>query len=348
MRDALSTLDQVIAFCGETVADDDVQGLLGMVDRRLLYDAVEGVVGHDSRLALDAVRRVDHLGHSFRQFCQELVEAFRALVLLKVVEDPQGLLDVTADELHELHALAARGSVDDLQRALTVLLRAEAELASSSFPRLTVEMALVRLAHLPPGREVAQLVAKLEDLERRLGSGLPAAAPPPASPPRPAERRATPPPPAVEPPPGKKPEAPAAVLATDRGWPGLVDFVKGQRRPRIAAILEQASLMELALPLLQLGLPRGFALDQLQDRDTLNDLTTLASQYFGGPVEIQVNVLEGRATAPPSLVEERQQRESDRQRRLREDALGHPMVKAACTVFDAEVTEVKVTDKGFV
>ena len=36
MRDALSTLDQVIAFCGEQAADEDVQGLLGMVDRRLL------------------------------------------------------------------------------------------------------------------------------------------------------------------------------------------------------------------------------------------------------------------------------------------------------------------------
>ena len=107
MRDALSTLDQVIAFCGETVADDDVQGLLGMVDRRLLLDAVEGVLRRDSRQVLEVVRRVDNQGYSFRQFCQELVELFRALVLVRVIEEPAELLDVTADELHELRELAA-------------------------------------------------------------------------------------------------------------------------------------------------------------------------------------------------------------------------------------------------
>ena len=57
MRDSLSTLDQVIAFCGETVSDEDVQGLLGMVDRRLLLDTMEGILQRDCRRLLEAVRR---------------------------------------------------------------------------------------------------------------------------------------------------------------------------------------------------------------------------------------------------------------------------------------------------
>jgi len=61
MRDALSTLDQVIAFCGEQIDDDDVQALLGMVDRRLLLDAVESIVQRDPRRALDTARRFDQL-----------------------------------------------------------------------------------------------------------------------------------------------------------------------------------------------------------------------------------------------------------------------------------------------
>jgi DNA polymerase-3 subunit gamma/tau len=345
MRDALSTLDQVIAFCGETVADDDVQGLLGMVDRRLLLDTVEGVVRRDSRQALEAVRRVDDLGHSYRQFCQELVEVFRSLILCQVLEDPAEMLDTTADELRELQALAALGGAEDHQRALTLLVRAEAELAVSSFPRLTLEMALVRLAYLPPARDVAVLVRKIEDLERRLSGNresLPAASPAPR-PPTPAPEKGAGPPP-------KKAEAPAPTAVGGNGWQGLVEHVKLRRRPGIASILDQASLLALELPLLKIGLPKGsFALTQLEDREYLEDLSRLAEEYFQQKVDIRTTALEGRQeNAPPSLAEERQSRETDRKKHLREDALAHPMVKAAQEILGGEVKDVKAIDKGFV
>ena len=182
MRDALSTLDQVIAFCGEKVEDAEVQSLLGMVDRRLLFDTAEAVVQRDSRRALESIRRVDELGHSFRQFTQELVEVFRSLILLKVTEDPGELLSATPDELRELQALTDAGSLEDHQRTLTLLLRTEAELASSSFPRLSLEMVLVRVANLPPARDVGALLRKIEELEGRLAASR-GAVPNPASPP---------------------------------------------------------------------------------------------------------------------------------------------------------------------
>jgi DNA polymerase-3 subunit gamma/tau len=127
-----------------------------------------------------------------------------------------------------------------------------------------------------------------------------------------------------------------------------VEHVRNHRRPRIAAILEQASLLALELPLLRLGLPSGFALDQLQDRETLDTLTALAREYFAQPVEIRIVAIDASAPVPPSLQATRRAAESDRGRRLREDALAHPLVKAVCEIFDAEVAEVKAIDKGFV
>jgi DNA polymerase-3 subunit gamma/tau len=344
MRDALSTLDQVIAFCGEAVGDEDVQSLLGMVDRRLLLDTAEGVVRRDSRQVLEAVRRVDDLGHSYRQFCQELVEVFRALNLCRVLADPGEMLDVATDELRELQALAGLGTLEDLQRALTLLMRAEVDLTSSSFPRLTLEMALIRLAHMPPARDVGTLVRKIEELERRLSGGaerLPAASSAPPQPiPAPPTEGAGPPP--------KKAEVPAPGAVGGKGWQGLVEHVKLRRRPGIASLLDQASLLTLELPLLKIGLPKGsFALSQLEDY--LEDLGRLAEEFFQQKVEIRIAALEGRqANVPPSLAEERQNRETDRKKRLREDALAHPMVKAALEVFSGEVREVKAIDKGFV
>jgi DNA polymerase-3 subunit gamma/tau len=347
MRDALSALDQIIAFCGDAVADEDVQGLLGLVDRRLLFEAVEGAVRRDSRQVLEAVRRVDYQGYSFRQFCQELVDLFRALVLVRVLEDPGELLDLAGDELQEIRELGQLASLEDHQRSLTLLLRTEAELANASFPRLTLETALVRLTQLPPARDVAALIRKLEEMEGRLaGTGSAALAPSasgsPAAPARePAPREAAP---------AKKPAAPAPPPSGNRNWPGLVEFVKTRRRPVIASILEQASPLAIELPLLHIGLPKGsFALGQLEDRDYLDALTGLAGEYFGGEVRVKVSVVAaGSGQVPPSLAAERKERESDRERRLREDALAHPMVQAATDIFGARLVEIKPTDKGFV
>ena len=341
MRDALSTLDQVIAFCGESVSDEDVQGLLGMVDRRLLLDTAEGWLQHDSRRVLEAVRRVDNLGHSFRQFCQELVEVCRSLILCKVLTEPGELLEATADELRELQVLAEATTLEDLQRALALLLRAEADLAGSTYPRLTLEMALIRLAQLPPARDVATLVRKLEELEWRLaGSGAELPAPTAASrPPSPVMREESPP---------KKAEAPASPAAGGTGWQGLVDHVK-VRRPLLASLLERGSLITLQLPLLDIGFPaHSFLLEQVRDPETLAALQELAAGYFGEPVTIRISPLDGPQKAAPSLHEERQTQESDRKKRLREDALAHPMVKATLNVFTGEVKEVKPIDKGFV
>jgi len=341
MRDALSTLDQVIAFCGETVSDEDVQGLLGMVDRRLLLDTVEGWLQHDCRRVLEAVRRVDSLGHSFRQFCQELVELNRSLILCKVLPEPGELLEATADELRDLQMLAETTTLEDLQRALALLLRAEAELAGSSYPRLTLEMALIRLAQLPPARDVATLVRKMEELEWRLSGNVAeqSPSPPAARPPSPVSREGAPP---------KKVEAPSSPAAGGGGWQGLVEHVKG-RRPLLASLLERGSLIALELPLLEIGFPAtSFLLDQVRDPEALAALQALAADFFGAPVTIRVTPLDGPQKAVPSLLEERQAQESDRKRRLREDALAHPTVQTAIAVFAGEVKEVKPIDKGFV
>ncbi|MBE0596150.1 MAG: DNA polymerase III subunit gamma/tau [Desulfuromonadales bacterium] len=338
MRDALSTLDQVIAFCGEAVADEDVQTLLGMVDRRLLLDTTEGVLARDSRRALEAVRRVDDLGHSFRSFTQELVEVFRALVLLKVGAEPGELLVTTPEEEQEFRTLAAEVSLEDLQRMLTLLMRGEVELATSSYPRLTLEMTLVRLANLPPAREVAALVRKLEDLERRLVSGgVPEAV---AKPPTVVHPGGAPP---------KKGEAPPPPASGQGDWQGLVAHIRNGR-PLIASLLEHGSLLALELPRLEIGFPAAsFHLEHIKEAAAQATLKELAEAYFGQPVNIKVVAVEGGAGGrPPSLLEERRVQESDRQRRLREDALAHPMIKAAQEIFGGEVLEIRPIDKGFV
>jgi DNA polymerase-3 subunit gamma/tau len=148
--------------------------------------------------------------------------------------------------------------------------------------------------------------------------------------------------------PPKKAEAPASPAAGGTGWQGLVEHVKG-RRPLLASLLEHGSLIALQLPLLDIGFPaHSFLLEQVRDPEALAALQELAAGFFGEPVTIRISPLDGPRKVTPSLLEERQAQESDRKKRLREDALAHPMVKATLAVFTGEVKEVKPIDKGFV
>jgi len=351
MRDALSTLDQVIAFCGDAVGDDDVQALLGMVDRRLLLDTAEALLQRDSRRALDAVQRVDQLGLSLRQFAKELVELFRAMVIIRVVKEPGELLDLVGDELKELQLLADSVSLEDLQRMVTLLMKTQAELVASPYPQLTLEMALVRLANLAPTEELSRLLQRLEGLEKRLAGGGPAVAAP-AAPARPRESAPPPPPPSGSPPPAKKPEAPAPVPAGNKGWQGLVDQVK-QQRPMLGSVLEHGRPLKLEPPQLEIGYAQGsFLLGHFQDSETVREVEALAAAYFDHPITLRVVTIDaakvGTPETPKSLVETRQEEETDRMRRLREDAMAHPALKSVQEIFGGEVKSITPIDKGFV
>ncbi len=345
MRDALSTLDQVIAFSGDEVDDEAVQSLLGMVDRRLLLDTVEAVMQRDSRRALDAVRRIDQLGLALRQFTQDLLEMFRGMVICKVVEDPVEMLDLVGDELKDLKALAEEASLEDLQRIVTLLMKTQTELVHSSYPLLTLEMSLVRLATLAPSQDISKLISHIESLEKRLGS-VPrqqAQSTPQRSAPE-APQRSTP-----ETPPPKKPEAPVTVSTDNKGWQGLVEKIK-QSRPMLGSVMEHGRLLKLEPPFLELGYAKdSFMIGQLQEQDICQDLETLAAEYFGQPIKLRVSPIDTTHQAtPPSLVETRQAEETDRMRRLREDAVEHPALKAVQNIFDGKITEVIPIDKGFV
>jgi DNA polymerase-3 subunit gamma/tau len=356
MRDALSALDQMLAFCGEVVADADVQGLLGLVDRRLIHDTIEAIVNRESHLALETLRRIDEQGYAFRQFAQELVEALRGLILLKVTTDPGDLLDVTIEERQKLQSLSERATVEDLQRAMTLLLRTESEIAHSTFPRLLLEMTLIRLCYLPPTREIAALLGKIDELERRLGSSKGMT---PPRPPLPAASVALKPAPptasviASRPAPGEPAVAakisPAVAVAPSspgtQDWPGMIAHVRAAKRPRLVNALEQASLLEMALPTIRLGLPKGsLVLEMLQEEAVITELRTLANAFFGSKVDLRfvpLSEAEAQGSAPPSLQQSRRAAEENFKKELHDEAHGNPVIRSVCDLLGGEIVEVR-------
>jgi DNA polymerase-3 subunit gamma/tau len=170
MRDATSLLDQVLAFASGTVDLDAVNAALGLPDQRAVREILTAIVARDPAATLDVIARVAAQGVDLARFGQAMLERLRNLTVLAVA-GPQSLADLAASEIEELRASMQGAEPADLQRWFRILLEALDELSRSPYPRLVLEMAVVRMATLTPLVPIDQLVARLEALERRGGGG---------------------------------------------------------------------------------------------------------------------------------------------------------------------------------
>ncbi len=307
MRDSLSTLDQVLAFCGDSAGDEEVTAILGVVDRRLLTETSRTVFAGDCRGALEIVSRVDSFGYNMRSFCQELIEHFRNLAVLKVTRDPSELLDVTEGEIEEFHAQTASLQLEQIRRHLTILLRAETEMSQSGYTRLILELALLKMCTLPPVVPVDEIIERLKSLERGTKNAL--SSPPPPGGIRPAapstEKETGPPSP-----PGAALSPETAPPQVDKGWPGFVSFVTREKKT-LGAHLEHGRPMRFSADSVEIGFPEGsFHLSCLRDDEALKSLTEIASRYWKAAPSVRVVALAGDTKgAPPSIKEKKSVRQ---------------------------------------
>ncbi len=163
MRDALSALDQILAFTADRVTVDDVGAVLGLIARDRQFEIAETVAREDLGGAFDQAAAVVEGGFDLRLVCRELARLMRDLLVVGI--DPARLADpeIAADtERDRLKALAEKYSREDLMRAFDLLSRAEYEVRGSSQPRHAFEMALVKWIHLRKLTPIAEIIERLE------------------------------------------------------------------------------------------------------------------------------------------------------------------------------------------
>jgi DNA polymerase-3 subunit gamma/tau len=171
LRDAQTLLDQVVAFQGTRVEDAHVAQVLDLIDRRVLLAILEACVAGDAAAALEAAGRAAAGGAEAKRLGEDLLQSLRDLVVLRVAPDSPELVEGSDEEIAELRALAARVDAARLRRMFRALVREQEDLAWAPRPFAVLELALVRLATLPAGDDVGQLLARLDALERRLAGG---------------------------------------------------------------------------------------------------------------------------------------------------------------------------------
>ncbi|MEE2779888.1 MAG: DNA polymerase III subunit gamma/tau [Myxococcota bacterium] len=189
MRDALSLLDRIISFAGDEASFEQVTDLLGVADRAWLSGLVSAALSQDSVAALQVVQDVFEHGVDLKQFSRDLVHYLRDVVVLRVAGTGHDLTDLTPDETRTLVELGQSREIEDLERLFQQALGVAERIAQAPFPRLEMEMAVIRMCRMRPMQALDRIIDRLAALERHLDTGAPLPMPTAVASPRQSQPR---------------------------------------------------------------------------------------------------------------------------------------------------------------
>ncbi len=191
-RDALGTLDQLVAFGGEQVKLEAVLEVLGAADAELLFEAVDAILAEDPKGVLLGVERMARSGRDPSQFARDLLGHLRHLLVTQTVGEVPNTFVITATDSDRLAAQASSIGTATLVRTIDELASALTAVREGDDARMAVEIALLKAARpdLDPSSE--GLLRRIERLEQRGTDAPPAAGPVAAGdPPPPAVAKAS-------------------------------------------------------------------------------------------------------------------------------------------------------------
>ena len=315
MRDALSLLDQAIAYCAGTVTEEETRAMLGAVDRSRVIELLDAVAAHDAAGALDVVAAVASDVADYADVLGEMVNMLHRIAVRQAV--PEAVDPDSDPDLADACArLAERLSPEDVQLYYEIGLRGRRDLALVPEPRLGLEMTVLRMLAFTPGADVPAPPS-----ETRAGHAASTA--PPVRREAATDRSAAP---AAE-------RSDACIDPASLTPPSWRDLVEGLRLSGLAAELASNSiLVSSEARRLQLALaPPHAALNTAGAREVLR--SALAT-CFGGPVELEF-VLDSPSHATPAV--ERARDEANRRRIAVRAIEQDPRARTLCETFGTHV-----------
>jgi DNA polymerase-3 subunit gamma/tau len=341
VRDGLSLLDQVVAYAGdETLTRDKVAEVLGVADRRLLYQLADKVLARDVAETLRHLADAIDRGVDLMQMARGFLGFLHDLEILAAVPDAEDLLDATAEEIAETKALAGKAGKGLATSLFDRWARAVEDAARSQTPRLLLEMGMVDLSNAEPLLPLGDLLDRLEKLEVRLGGAgtLPArpAAPEPRPRGAPPARQSVPAP------------AVATLPATAPPLPPDSDIAEVWRRvresfghrPAMAAALDHAEVGGWEGGAVTLQFSQKFALDQTARFKP--EVERALTQITGTATRVELRMSTGKVL--PLLRSEvgREAEAAQLDQHQREtEAREHPMIRKAQELFGVAPKEIK-------
>lgn len=324
LRDALSLLDQLVAYSGREVTLEQVQAMLGVVSSQAVSQLIDFMLKGDLAGGLEFIQKVVAEGADPRQFAREVVEYLRGLMLIRAVGDAS-LLHLTEEEKETMSAQAARYSVGQLLRQIRLFAQASQDMRLGGQSHLPLELTFVEAVM---GEETAASPA-LKLLEAAPAKEQMKVLPATQRPKEEARRSA----PAASAP---------GELTLDNvrlNWARILQEV-GRNSAKAQALLRSCSPLRVEEDVVTLGFEYHFHWKETNQPQSKEIVRQAISQVIGSECRVECVLVEkeaGREVSAPSHPPSQAAMEADKYRELTEDPLIQTIVKR----YGAQVADVQ-------
>lgn len=171
LRDALSLLDSCLAVSSH-IDEEVVRNAAGLVSKTYLFELATAIINKNPTRSLEIIDSLYSESKDMARLCDELVEHFRALMLIKTIKNPRDILIMSDDEFEQAVTQSDYLSLADIVFYMDVLSRAYQRMGRGTGDRTELEMALVKLSATELDGTVEALTARVTALEKAVKRGI--------------------------------------------------------------------------------------------------------------------------------------------------------------------------------
>jgi DNA polymerase-3 subunit gamma/tau len=297
MRDALSLLDQAIAYGSGELREAEVRAMLGTIDRDAVYRLLQALADGNAAALLEEVGKADAFAPDYAAMLADMLSLLQRIAVAQLLPDA---IDDSFGDRDAVVGLAGRLSPEDVQLFYQIGLIGRRDLSLSPDPRGGFEMVMLRmLAFRPDAGQQGREVTAAPAVRPQAGSQAPAAVAPAAVAP-------APPADAVE---AEQPVAPSPRQAGDPGWSEIV----GQLDLKAVAreLANNCALQEVTESAVRLSLDPSHS--HLKNEGRVRQIETALCAFYGRKLRLTVTAEAGLATETPARQRTREQNERQAQ-----------------------------------
>jgi len=179
MRDALSLLDQCIAFhFGQKLTYDMVLDVLGAVDTVVFSKLLRQILDRNVIGCIDLLEEIVMQGRELTQFVSDFTWYLRNLLLVKTTDDVEDVLDVSTDNKKRLMEEAQMTDAESIIRFIRIFSELSGTIRYAAQKRIVIEIALIKLCKPEMETKSDALIDRIKALEEKMEKGIPVAAMP--------------------------------------------------------------------------------------------------------------------------------------------------------------------------
>lgn len=326
MRDALSLLDQIISCSQSGMTREQIADILGIVDRKIIFDVSDGILNKNIHKLLGIVDDVYNHGYEIKKFYADIVEHFRNLLIVKMGKNINKLVDVSLHEINLMQNQVENVPINFLSQIFNLLFQQESIIKFSVYPKMALEMAFVKLFQIKPALPIDTLIEKIDSLRKTFHEKQQVD----------IEERQTN---VFE---TKKLEQKVESVNfnhsenenIDVTWRKIQDVIS-KKHPALGASLTKCSLKKLDGNDIELQINGGsFYINRITNDKNMAIMRKVCDDFFGKKMNIVIDTPTKQSNDNPQ--------KKTQENSIKQDVAAHPLVAHAMEIFDGRIMDVKI------